>query len=525
MPSLKHRLSSLDAAFLYLESNSSPTHIGGMSVFEGEMSFERYYRFLEERIHLVPRYRQRLAEVPLNLAHATLEDDPDFKLENHVKRHRLKSGITEPEVIEQALRVFEPPLDRSRPLWENHLLEGLKDRTVVVQKIHHALVDGVSTVELAVLMSDFSPTPRKIERPSTPRHPPPMPGRRQRLVSAIRDLLMNQADAASRAAIELLREPATSAARLRNTMNAIRMMAESMARPIVETPWQAGVVGQRRSFAFCRQPFADYRAIRNAFGGTINDVVLAVLTEGAARYLKYHGWPAAGRQFRLGCPVSVRRPEERANLGNRVSMMFPMMPAESIDLVERLALIVEETTNIKKAGLPQAMDWLAQLADLAPAGFAALAGRIGTEALDFTSAIYALLGTTPRPPILSLPASGINFIATNVPGVQVPLYMDGHRLLYQTVFVGPGATIGFGVPITSYKQEMFFHLTADPRLMPDVDRMKQFVDDSFLELRARARRAGAAPARENGCRRTPSVPACHGGHQAPANPAGRSLLN
>jgi len=493
MPGLKHRLSSLDAAFLYFESKSSPTHVGGMLVYEGEMSFERYCRFLEERIHLVPRYRQRLAEVPLDLAHATLEDDPDFKLENHIKRHRLKHGISEPEVIEQALRVYEPPLDRSRPLWENHLLEGLRDRTVVVQKIHHALVDGVSTVEMLVLMSDFSPTPRKIEPSVAPWHPPRLPGRRERLVSAIRDLLMKQAGAASRTAIEFIREPASSAARLRDTMQATRVMAESMARPIVQTPWQAGVVGSRRSFALCRQPFTDYRAIRNAFGGTINDVVLTVLTEGAARYLKHHGWPAAGRQFRLGCPVSVRRQEERTDLGNRVSMMFPMMSAESIDLVDRLALISEETARIKKAGLPQAMDRLGQLADLAPAAFTALMGRIGTEALDLASAIYTFLGTTPRPPVVSLPTNGINFIATNVPGVQVPLYMDGHKLLYQTAFVGPGGTIGFGVPITSYNQEMFFHLTADPRLMPDVDRMKQFVDDSFVELRDRALRARATP--------------------------------
>ena len=207
MRSLKRRLSSLDAAFLYLESNSSPTHVGGMSVFEGEMSFEKYFRFLEERIHLVPRYRQRLAEVPFNLAHATLEDDPDFKLENHVKRHRLRPGISEPEVIEEALRVYEPRLDRSRPLWENHLLEGFKDRTVIVQKIHHALVDGVSTVEMSVIMSDFSPTPNKIEPPAKPWQPAPLPGQGERLVSAIRDLLLNQVGTASRNLLELIREP------------------------------------------------------------------------------------------------------------------------------------------------------------------------------------------------------------------------------------------------------------------------------------------------------------------------------
>jgi WS/DGAT/MGAT family acyltransferase len=466
-----------------------------MFVYEGDMSFDRYRRFLEQRIHLVPRYRQRLADVPLRLAHPTLEDDPDFKLENHVKRHQLKRGITDPEMIDEALRIYEPPLDRGRPLWENHLLEGLEGRTVIVQKIHHALVDGVSTVELSVLMSDFSQTPRKIDSPAAPWHPQPMPGSGKRLISAMRDLVANQAGAASQTVRGFMREPAASAARLRDTMQAIRMMAESMARPIAQTSWQAGVVGSRRSFALCRQSFADYRAIRNAFGGTINDVVLTVLTEAAARYLKHHGWPAAGRPFRVGCPVSVRRPEERTDLGNRVSMMFPMMPADSIDLVERLTLIAKETARIKEAGLPQAMERMGQLADLFPAAFAALTGRIGTRALDLGSAMYASLaspGATPRPSLASLPATGINFIVTNVPGVQVPLYMDGHKLLYQTVFVGPGGTIGFGVPVTSYNQEMFFHLVADPRLMPDVDRMKQLVDGSFVELRERALRANAA---------------------------------
>jgi WS/DGAT/MGAT family acyltransferase len=397
-------------------------------------------------------------------------------------------------VIAEALAVYQPPLDRRRPLWENHLLEGLGGRTVVVQKIHHALVDGVSTVELAVLMSDFSPTPRKIDPPTAPWDPPALPGRPERLASGMLDLLSSQTDAASRTVIDFIRQPATVAAYLRDTVQATSMVAETMARPIVQTPWQAGVVGRRRSFALCRQSLDDYRGIRNAFGGTINDIALAVLTEGAARYLKHHGWRAAGQQFRLGCPVSVRRPEERTDLGNRVSMMFPMMPAESIDLVERLKVIVGETARIKSARLPQAMDRMGQFAGLVPAAFTALAGRIGTEALDLASAIYASLGITPRPPLVSLPTSGINFIASNVPGVQVPLYTDGHKLLHQTVFVGPGGTIGFGVPITSYNREMFFHLTADPQLMPDVDRMKQFVDDSFVELRERAVGASFVPA-------------------------------
>jgi len=494
MQSLKRRLSSLDASFLYLESNSSPTHVGGMLVFEGEMSFERYLRFLEERIHLIPRYRQRLAEVPFNLAHATLEDDPDFKLENHVKRHQLRRGLEEPEVIEEALRVYEPPLDRSRPLWENHLLEGLNGRTVVVQKIHHALVDGVSTVEMSVVMSDFSPTAKKVEPPANPWTPAPLPGSGERLIWAIRDLLVNQIDAVSSNALQLIRDPAAAGGRLREAAETTLAMAQSLARPIVMTPWQAGVVGQRRSFALCRQPFADYRAIRNAFGGTVNDVVLTVLTEGAARYLKHHRWPATGQQFRLGCPVSVRRAEEKSDLGNRVSMMFPMMPAESIDLVERLKLISEETARIKKAGLPQAMDRFGAVLDFVSPSLIALAARIGTTALDWASAVYGAIGIKPRPEAFPLPAAGINFIATNVPGVQVPMYMDGHKLLYQTGFVGPGGTIGFGVPITSYNQEMFFHLTADPRLMPDVDRMKQFIDDSFAELRDRAVRTMRVPA-------------------------------
>jgi diacylglycerol O-acyltransferase / wax synthase len=493
MQSLKHRLSSLDASFLYMESNCSPTHVGGISVFEGEMPFDKYLRFLEERIHLVPRYRQRLAEVPFNLAHATLEDDPDFKLENHVKRHRLSPGLKEPEVIEEALRLYELPLERSRPLWENYVLEGLKGRTVVLQKIHHALVDGVSTVEMSVVMSDFSPTPKTIEPPAKPWQPASLPSSGERLVWAIRDLLVNQVDTVSSNVLELMRDPSGTARRLREGAESIRAMTESLARPIVMTPWQAGVVGQRRSFALCRQPFADYRAIRNAFGGTVNDVVLAVLTEGAARYLKHHKWPAAGQQFRLGCPVSVRRPEEKSDLGNRVSMMFPMMPAESMDLVERLKLIGEETVRIKKAGLPQAMDRMSTMLDLVPPSLTALAGRIGTTALDWASALYGALGIKPRPEAFPLPTTGISFIATNVPGVQVPMYMGGHKLLYSTGFVGPGGTLGFGVPITSYNQEMFYHLTADPRLMPDVDLMKQFVDDSFAELRDRALRAARVP--------------------------------
>ena len=260
-------------------------------------------------------------------------------------------------------------------------------------------------------------------------------------------------------------------------------------RPIAAAPWNAGLVSQERTLAWLRTSFADVRAIRAAFGGTINDVVLTILSEGAARYLRHHGGQPDA-PFRIGCPVNVRRDDESESLGNRVSMMFPEAPAKPMDPVARLKLIAAETQRIKEAGEAQALERLmSNGASLSPA-LVAMLGGIATAAMDTAVSLQRILPSWARPAAQS---QGISFIATNVPGAQVPLYLAGHKMLDYVALLPLGGNLGFGVPIVSYNQDLYFTMMAEPNLMPDPDRMKSLVEQVFEELK-QAAVAKSAPA-------------------------------
>jgi diacylglycerol O-acyltransferase len=482
---VRRRLSTQDAGFLYGESNSAPLHIGGVSIFDGEIGFEAALQYMKDRIHQVPRFRQRLVFAPFNLNHAVLADDPDFKIENHFKRHELK-GSTEAEMLREALDLYEPMLDRGKPLWEIYMLEGLKGRAAMLTKVHHALIDGVSGMEISRLTSDFTPDAPPPPPPEEAWNPPPLPGSTEILMDAARDFFKTQLDSTSRAMEELMRNPAEVAGRTSKMMESMQSMARVFARPIVTTPWNAALISSKRSVALCRYPFADFRAIRSAFGGTVNDVVLTILSEAAARYLKHRGYATNGGEMRIGCPVNVRRPEEQTDLGNRVSIMFPTVPADSMDIVERHKRVCAETERIKKDQTPQTLDRMMDAGNLMPPALMGMMSRMGQTSVDTASAMVRMWNFRPSPGGLTMAPLGINMMASNVPGFQVPTYFCGKELVEMYGVFPLSGNIGYGVGITSYNQQMFLNLTSDPTLLPDLDRMKQFCDEVFEEFRRRA---------------------------------------
>lgn len=486
-PTRSYRLSTQDATFVYGESQNAPLHIGSILIFEGRIDFEQFLRHIEERLHLVPRYRQRIETVPFNLSHALMEDDPDFRIENHVLRHVLPAGLNENEAIDEMMRHYEQPLDFKRPLWEMHSFENLEDgNSAIVSKVHHALVDGVSGVELLKVMFDLKPNPDPIEPPAAPWEPEHPSSSVRRMLDAMRERMRAPMRSLREGARELMRDPEGAADQARMLALAMRHLAELGTRRIASTPWNSGIVGQRRALAWTHHSFGDFRAIRNALGGSLNDVVLTILTEGAARYLHHHGYDAAGQKLTVGCPVNVRHKEEQSALGNRVSMMFPALPAEPTDVVERLKLVNQETERIKAAGYAQALERLMALGDMVPPALIGPAARAGTLSLDAASMLFRVSGYKPRPNGFLMPAMGMNFIATNVPGVLVPQYVLGHKCRHQIPLVPLGANLGYGVAILSYNQAMYFGLSADPNLIPDVALMKFFVDEAFGELRKRS---------------------------------------
>lgn len=484
-----HRLTGLDASFLYGESTSSPIHAGMLSFFEGEIPFDRLVRHIEQRLDLLPRFRQRLALVPLNLAHASLEDDPAFKIENHVKRHELPPGTSEADMVQAALRVFEPPLSRTQPLWEIHAFTGLEGRTCLLLKIHQCLIEGVSPVEATSALFDLRADAPAPEPPALPWSPHPLPGLAETLLTAVHDLLEERVDTAFRAQ-ELLRDPKELADRTGMLGDAARSLSRLLAQPIASAPWNAGLVSQRRALAWSRYPFADFRAIRNAFGGSVNDVVLAMVSEAAARYLAEHDVKPGGLPLRIGCPVNVPFEEEGGALGNRISMIFSELPAVPMNPVARLEAVTQEAERAKSSREAQSLELLTEAINLIPPGLIGVTSRLTNAGLELAGTLGRLTASLPSCGLLGIPAFGLNFMATNTPGVQVAQYMAGHLMLDVVGLTPLVACLGYGVSILGYNQNLYFGMIAEPRLMPDLETMRSCLDEVFEELRQSAKTKG-----------------------------------
>jgi len=480
------RLSTQDASFLYNETPTGPLHVGLLQIFEGEIEFDRLIDHFERRVHLLPRFRQRLVFAPFNLAHATLEDDPAFKLRDHFKRHILTGGASDAEMAAAAMRANEPPLERSRPLWELHLFQGLEGgRSALLWKIHHCIVDGVSALQLITTAMDLRPDASPPAPEREPWAPARLPDSSRSLLDATIALVQNRLDEVHEAG-RLLNSPGELAERGAAMASAATQMFQMMSRPIAAAPWNLGLVSRARSLTWLRVSFGDLRAIRGALGGTVNDVVLSILSEGAARYLKHHHVAADGLPLRIGCPVSVRRENEVRAMGNRVSMMFPELAATPMDPVERYRSVVRETERIKASREPQGMDLLTATADSVSPSLQNLNSTMTNTAVEAAARLSEFSGGLAR--MLAGPPMGINFVATNVPGAQVPMFLAGHRMLDYIGLVPLAGTLAYGVGIVSYNQGLYFGMVAEPRLMPDVEFMKSCIAGAFEELKAAAQR-------------------------------------
>jgi len=293
-----------------------------------------------------------------------------------------------------------------------------------------------------------------------------------------------QVDAAWRAQ-ELLRSPKELAERTSQLGEAARALSRLFSRPIVSAPWNAGLVGQRRNLARSRYPFTDIRAIRNAFGGTVNDVVLAMVSEAAARYLAQHGCNPGELPLRIGCPVNISRENERGALGNRISMTFPELPATPMEPVDRLKAVVQETERINSSRVAQSLELLTEAMNLVPPSLMGLTSMLASVGIDSAAVLSKLVPALPNGRF-GIPACGVNFIATSTPGVQVAQYLAGHVLL-DTIGLAPLAgNFGYGVSIFGYHQNLYFGMMAEPRLMPDVELMRSLLDEVFGELKQAA---------------------------------------
>jgi len=468
---LNRRLTTLDATFLYTEKPTQPMHVGGCMVYEGHVSRDVLVDALERRLHLLPRYRQRVVFPPFAMAHPTWEDDAAFDMRNHVEELTLPPPGDDRALSEAGGRAFAGMLDREHPLWKLIVINGRADgNTAVVWKVHHAMIDGVSGVDLTMVLHDLKPDAPPPDPPASPWQPRPIPDPLTLLQDAVRDRLTEAAQTMTDDAFRLLR-PTELEARLRQLMGAVGSSAPNVLRPAPRVPFNAPISADRR-FGWAEFSFGEFRRIKSILGGTVNDVVLTVIAGGIGRYLRALGLPTEGVEVRAMCPVSMRRPDERGALGNLVSMIFAPLYVGVLDPVERLAAERSAMTRLKDQDQAGGLYEVTHLMDRIPPAVQSVAGQ------------------------LAVPNTLLNTVSTNVPGPQIPLYLSGHRLIGWCPLIPLASEVGLVNAILTYDQRLTIGVTVDPGLVPDVWLYVECLKAAFAEMLSAADAAETAGARK-----------------------------
>ena len=451
-------MSALDASFLHVEDAVSHMHIGSVGIFEGPAPRQDTVReAIAAKLHLVPRYRQRVRFPPLALARPIWVDDSHFHLDYHVRRTALPAPGGDEELRNLVGRVMAQKLDRSKPLWETWLAEGLGGgRWALVSKVHHCMVDGVSGTDLLSVVFDSERRSPPAEIPP-PWEPAPEPSTPRIIGSALAHRAKIPYDGV-RSLWATARAPFQAAGQAADIARAVTSL-RTLLRPPAGTSLN-GPIGPHRRWAWARGRLADVKAIRTEHGGTVNDVVLAVITRGFRDLLQARGEPVEGCVVRTMVPVSVRTPAERGTYNNKVSAMFADLPVSLADPVERLATVRAQMQDLKESHQAVAGSTLTSLGGFAPAMLLALAGRVATRT----------------------PQHSVNTVTTNVPGPQHAIYLAGQRMLEYFPFVPLGGHVRIGVAIVSYDGALNFGVTGDYETAPDTQVLCDGIKAGIEEL-------------------------------------------
>jgi diacylglycerol O-acyltransferase len=458
------RLTPVDASFLHQEGANAHMHIGGLTLVEGPPpTMSEFLEQIRRRLHLVPRYRHKLASTALDSGRPVWIDDPNFNLEYHIRHAALPSPGTEEQLFQLTARIASQQLDRSKPLWESWLVEGLEgDRFVLIFKTHHSLVDGVAGMDLATVLFDLSPTPGDPPTDLEPWHASPIPSPAEVAIAGARGAFNTTTRIIGRA-VEAATHPASTLHLVREVSEGIGEIVWAVLNPAPETPLNVEI-GPHRRFAVVRQDLDDYKEVKNALGGTVNDVVLSVVSGALARWLHSRGVRTEGLEMRALVPVSVRTPEDLGTLGNRLTALRGPLPVYILDPVARLRFVKHAMDGLKESKQAVGAATLTAVNSLAPPTILAQASRI-----NFSTRLF-------------------NLIVTNIPGPQVPIYVLGRRLvdLFPVAFLPENHALA--IAIMSYNGGIYFGLLADYDALPDVDVIADGIDESLHELTAAARR-------------------------------------
>jgi WS/DGAT/MGAT family acyltransferase len=451
------RLSTLDSSFIYLEAPDTPMHVGGVLILEKlPRGVDALAALVQARLSLVPRYRQRVAEVPGHLANPVWVDEPGFDIAYHVRRSGLPRPGSEAQLMDLVSRLMSRPLDRTRPLWEAYLIEGLADnRVAVVTKTHPALVDGLSAIDIGQVLLDVAPNVPAPEPIAW--QPTRLPTGAQLLREALDEYVRRPSSIldTARGAVTDVR---ATAARLSGVAGGLLRTARSTLLPAPHSPLNAPI-GRQRRVAVARAELADVKTIRRGSGGTVNDVLLTVVTGALREWLLSRGEPVvAGTSVRALVPVSLQ--DDETSGGERVSSFLVDLPVGEPNPRVRLTRLSYAMRGVAAHGQSVSADSLIALTGFAPPTLHALGAR-------------AARGLSRRL---------FNLVVTNVPGPQMPLYAAGSEMLEVFPFVPLARGQGLSIGMTSYNGRVFFGLNADRDSVGDVDVLADLIEQEVAEL-------------------------------------------
>jgi len=459
------RMNPLDASFLYLENGTTHMHIASCALFEGPPpAYGDVVGLFASKLPLVPRYRQRVRFVPMDLGRPVWVDDPTFDLEYHVRHTALPPPGDEDDLQRLMGRLMSQELDRSRPLWETWIVEGLEgDRWAIVSKVHHCMVDGVAGVDLISVVLDATRDPA----PTGPDHwnPEPEPSSLRLAVDAVASLVTSPREQ-MRAVRAAMLTPRRALQRASDVAAGLRSYGSAL-RPTPLTSLD-GSIGPHRRWICARAMLDDVRTIRHALGGTVNDVVLAAITSGFRDLVVARGEDPAKVALRTLVPVSVRAESEHGIPDNRVSAIFFDLPVHVEDPLERLTAVRGEMERLKSSHEPEAGEALTALVGTFPPALTARSTRLAARLLT------------------RVQQRSMNTVTTNVPGPPLPLYAAGREMIEYLPFVPLGPGVRIGVAILSYNGRLAFGVTGDFDTATDISVVADGVEAEIATLMALA---------------------------------------
>ncbi|HEV2118269.1 MAG TPA: wax ester/triacylglycerol synthase family O-acyltransferase [Terriglobales bacterium] len=448
-----------DAIFLYLEREGAPLHIASVNVFEGRVPLASCRRFIESKLPLIPRYRQRVVTAPFNIGLPTWEYDPAFDIRNHVREMKLKRG-TVAEMQAAVSKLLTQRMDRQHPLWDFTLFPLADDRTAILARVHHCLADGIAGVGLMNVIMDPTPIRHRLPRKPRPFQAPPakddltllLDG----LVSTYGDLVQRLLSAQEQAVT--LAQKVLGAGGQWPANEFVRLLPE-IGAPTERLRFNVICRGPQK-FVWAELPLADIKAIKNTWGGTVNDVVLALVTATIRCYLQAHGDSVKGRMFRMMVPVNVRNGANSHDLGNRISLLPVTVPLGVRNPRKLLAAIHRRMEFLKTAHIAEIVGVAGGLIGIVPTALQALAGPVAGQ----------------------LPITPFNLVCTNVPGPQLPLYLLGNKMVSWYPYVPIGGEMAVNCAVLSYNGMTYFGFTGDSHAAPDLKRLQGFLKASMAEM-------------------------------------------